>query len=45
MSITAQILLQTVTHRDHLAAVHGAHAVDNSLFITAARIIAGEYQN
>jgi hypothetical protein len=44
MSITALILTHTVTRHDELAAEHGAQTIDQSLFLTAARIIAGEYE-
>jgi len=45
MSITALILTKTVADRNELAAKHGPAAIINSLFFTAARLIAGDYEN
>jgi hypothetical protein len=45
MSITALILIQTVNRRAKLTVRHGRAAVEMSLFVTAARLIAGEYEN
>lgn len=45
MSITALILTTTLSRRDELAVQHGPGNIERSIFVTAARLIAGEYQN
>lgn len=45
MSITALILTQSVTRLDELAARYGLRAVERSIFTTAARLIAGNYES
>lgn len=45
MSITALILTQSVTRLDELTARYGLRAVERSIYATAVRLIAGDYEN
>ena len=45
MSITALILTQSIGRQDELAAKYGRRNAARALFVTAARLIAGDYSN